>query len=226
MIKDVSAILLFDVPSLLPDFNLKKIDKKINYLGLVFNSNMTKEEEKFFIKAIKSGFSCFGIDNLKSAEVCANLAYNLNQIGEFVFVYTNDFLLFQITGPRTNIFFHKKNKIYDVELIQEEFGVEPWKIPDLYSLLGLEEKNVNPVIGIEKDKVLKWIKYFSSCEELVNRLDLLELIEDKNTFYYQNLIRKQEKKIKENLSKLKLEPSFLIPVKKEIFAIKKKSKII
>lgn len=221
-----SGIFLFDIPSLLPDFSLKKIDKKIKFLGLVFNWKKEKEEKKIFNEARKEGFSCFEVENLKSVEVCVNLSYNLNQIGEFLYIFTNDFLLLQIVGPRTNIHLYKKNKIYDIKRIQEEFGVEPWKIPDLFSFLGYKEKNINPVMGIEKEKIIKWINYFASAEELINRLDLLEMIEDRNTFHYQNLIKKQEKKILENLGKLKLETSFLIPLKKELFAIRKRAKII
>lgn len=226
MREEFKEIFLFDVPSLLPKFSLKKIDRKIKYLGLIFNFNMEKEEEKIFKEAKKSGFACFNIENMNSSMTCANLAYNLNQIGEFVCIWTNNILIFQVAGARTKIHFYKKNKLYDVDLIKEEFEVEPWKIPDLLSFIGFEEKNIKKVLGIEKDKILKWIKYFSNTEELINRLDLLELIEDENTFYYQNLIRKQSDKILKNLSKLKLEPSFLIPVKKEIFSIKKKAKII
>lgn len=221
-----SGINLLDIPSLLPEFDLKNIDKNINFLGMVFNWEMGKEEEKIFSKAKGRGFSCFRIENLNSSEVCANLAYNLNQIGEFVFIWTNDSLLFQVIGPRTNIYFYKEKKLHNIETIEKKFKIEPWKIPDLFSFLGFKEKDIKPVIGIERDKVLKWIKYFSSTEELLNRLDLLEIIEDKKTFHYQNLIEKQKEKILQNLKKLKLEPSFLIPVKKENFVIKKRSKIL
>lgn len=226
MKKEFSEVFLFDVPSLLPKFDLRKIDKKIKYLGLIFNFNIKKNEEKIFKEAKRYGFACLSIENMSSSIACANLTYNLNQIGEFVCIWTNNILMFQLAGPRTTIHFYKKNRLYDVELIRKEFEIDPWKIPDLFSFIGFKEKNIKKVLGIEKDKILKWIKYFSSAEELVNRFDLLELIEDKSTFHYQNLIRKQTNKILENLSKLKLEPSFLIPVKKEIFSIKKKAKLI
>jgi 5'-3' exonuclease len=217
---------LFDIPSLVPDFNLKKINEKIKYIGFVFNSIQSSIEKKIFDLAKKIGYACFTFENLNSNQICANLAYNLNQIGEFVCIWTNDPLLFQVAGPRINIFFQRENDLYDFKKIEEKFGIEPWKLPDLFSFIGFEEKKAGGVIGIEKEKVLKWLKFFSSAEEMVFRLDLLELVEDEKTFHYQNLIKKQEEKILNNLRLLKLEPNFLISIKKENFSIKKKAKVI
>ncbi len=220
------GIHLFDIPSLLPDFNLKKISKDIKYLAIIFNSDMNKEEKKIFDFAKKMGYAYFSFENLNSKQVCANIAYNLNQRGEFVYIWTNDFLLFQIAGPRTNIFYQKENNLYDFKKIQERFGVEPWKLPDLFSIIGCEEKEISNILGIEREKILKWLNFFSSTEELISRIDLLEIVEDERTFHYQNLLKKQEKKILENLKKLKIEPSFLITVKKENFSVKKRARII
>lgn len=221
-----SGIFVFDLPSILPKFTFKEIDKKINFLGLVFNWEMEEEEEKFFNEAKNRGFPCFRIENLSSTQSCANIAYNLNRIGEFVYLWTNDITLLQMIGPRTYVYYYKKYKIYDYYETILDFDIDPWKLPDLFSLLGVEEKGIKGIMGVEEDRILKWIRYFSSAEELLARLDLLEVVEEERPFYYQNLIKKQEKKILDNLKKLKLTPSFFMSLKKELFSIKKKSKII
>lgn len=226
MILDPSAVHLFDVPSLLPEFDIKEIERNLKYVGLVFQEKPGRHEKKIITDAKRAGIACFLVENLNSAQLCANLVYNLNQIGEFVYVFTNEILLFQIIGPRTTIYFKKEGKFYDIKEVEEKFGIEPWKIADLFSFIGFKEKEVPGVLGIEIDKILKWLKYFSSAEELLARPDLLEFIENQNTFHFQNLLKKQEKKIIENLKKLKIEPNYLFSIKKEAFLVRKKSRII
>ncbi len=103
------GIHLFDVPSLIP-LNINKINKNLKYLAFVFNFNLKREEKKIYEEAQERGYTCFIIENLNSAEICANFVYNLNQIGEIVLIHTNNFLLFQLVGPRSFVYYEKKKK--------------------------------------------------------------------------------------------------------------------
>ncbi len=105
-------------------------------------------------------------------------------------------MLFQLVGPRSFVYYEKGKKFYDRDEIFKEYEIEPWKIPDLLSLTGFKEKDLLGVLGIKRERVLKWLNFFSSTEELIMRLDLLEKIEDENTFHFQNLIKKQEKNLR------------------------------
>ncbi|HPR63203.1 MAG TPA: hypothetical protein PK014_03195 [Thermoanaerobaculia bacterium] len=139
---------------------------------------------------------------------------------------TADPLALQFAGPRLDIWLFPEGKRWMASDVVERWGVDPWKLPDLHALMGLPERGVPGTLGLDRDLAIKILSIFDGVEELLARLDLLEVHEFPSPHRLQKLLDQQADRILIGLERVRYDHRYNIPVDPSMFIRKRKSRIL
>ena len=108
-------------------------------------------------------------------------------------IITGDRDSFQLIDNTTSIYFTKRGisdiKIYNIDNLKQEYGVEPWQVVDLKALQGDSSDNIPGVRGIGPKTATELINTFGSLDGVYANLDSIKggtnqkLAENKETAY-------------------------------------------
>jgi DNA polymerase I len=131
-----------------------------------------------FIKLCEtSGIPFLRIENTEADDIIATAALKLHDTFENVVIISADHDLHQLI--RNNIIVVKpsisykyiEEEIYNVQSIMEEWGVEPWRLPEIWSLMGDKGDNVKGIPGIGPKKATKLIAEHGDLASVLNLED-------------------------------------------------------
>ena len=91
--------------------------------------------------------------------------------GYNVVVVTGDKDFRQIVSDKTSLWDTMKDKVTDLEVLHEEYGLEPDQVIDMMGLSGDTSDNVPGVKGIGEKTALTLIKEYGSLENVYERID-------------------------------------------------------
>ncbi|MDO4595136.1 MAG: DNA polymerase I [Tissierellia bacterium] len=90
-------------------------------------------------------------------------------------IITGDRDYLQLVDDNTTVFYTLRGvtntKKYDIEAIRKEYGIEPEQLIDVKGLMGDKSDNIPGIDGIGEKTALKYIKKYSSLENLFNNID-------------------------------------------------------
>jgi hypothetical protein len=209
---DAAAVLL-DVAGLKARDPLRLLDGECGYAGLFFSPGPPPAREKrVWNDALRAGWFCFRHEGCPSGSAIASLAFSLPREGMAVQAVSDDALLLQLAGPRVRVRMPSKRKIFGPEEVRKGYGVEPWQIPDLFSLIGHSPAGVPGVLGMTPVLARRILAKFSGVHELLARLDLLETYVFRNAGSLQVLLDKQTGRIRTAYARLHLDTGAELPV--------------
>ncbi|SLN36539.1 DNA polymerase I [Roseisalinus antarcticus] len=115
--------------------------------------------------------ACKEIENYEADDIIATLACQAREAGGRVTIISSDKDLMQLVGDGVVMLDAMKNKVIDVEGVEEKFGVGPDRVVDVQALAGDSVDNVPgaPGIGIKTAALL--INEYGSLEELLDRAE-------------------------------------------------------
>jgi len=97
-----------------------------------------------------------------------------NNTNFIILIYSNDHDFLQLVDERTWIIQNEtKRKIYGLEDVRKEFGVEPQQLPDYWALTGDKTDKIEGIRGIGKKRGLSLISKYG---DLLGILSYLETI--------------------------------------------------
>ncbi len=145
------------------------------------NRKPTPDAFKVQLPYIKKFLKCLGIkvlevEGYEADDVIATLADKLSKEGFEVFIVTSDKDMRQLIGENVKVISisHRgSQKLYDLEKFKEEYGIEPWQIPEVFGLSGDQIDNIPGVPGIGEKTAVKLIREFGNLEELYKNLEKL-----------------------------------------------------
>lgn len=175
---------------------------------------------------IEGGWSVLVTTEKEERNFLVSVLFSAARRGVPVTLISADLLTLQVVGPRVNVVLIQRREIWTVDKIRGHYGVEPWQLPDLFSLLGNPAMNLPPMLGITEETARHILFHFTGVEELLARPDLLEILELPNPAGLRNVLEKQRNKLLTSYRKQKYSFLFDIPVDLSMFIRRRKSRLI
>ena len=189
---------------------LKRIQEELNprYLGICFDvSKITHRTKKFSdykihrpsmpqellaqVPSIKEvvaayNFRVFESEGFEADDVIASLAHRLSKKVDKIVIISSDKDMLQLVGGNIEVYnpYKEEGIVFTKEVVQEKFGVEPHKIPDLISLMGDASDNIPGARGIGEKTARELLSEFKNVEDVlkhvskIKREALRKIIED------------------------------------------------
>ncbi|EPX81668.1 DNA polymerase I [Litoreibacter arenae] len=120
---------------------------------------------------IAFNIACEEMEGYEADDIIATLAVQARELGGRCTIISSDKDLMQLVGGGVEMLDAMKNKVIDVEGVEEKFGVGPDRVVDVQALAGDSVDNVPgaPGIGIKTAALL--INEYGSLEELLDRAE-------------------------------------------------------
>jgi DNA polymerase-1 len=125
-----------------------------------------------FLKAM--GVPYLRISGVEADDIIAKASIEFGPLFDKVVIISADHDIRQLI--RNNVIVVKpslsqsrdiKEEVFTVENIREEWGVDPWRLPEIWSLMGDKGDNIPGVPGIGPVKAKKLIKEFGNLEKAI-----------------------------------------------------------
>jgi DNA polymerase-1 len=140
-----------------------------------------------------------------------------------VVIVSGDKDMMQLIGPDIHMLDTMKNKWFDIEGVEEKFGVPPDQVIEVMGLMGDSSDHIPGVKGVGPKTATELIRKFGSIEELYERIDEVDkqklrekLVQDKEMALLsrQLVTINTSMELEFNLEDLKLKPSNNTELKK------------
>jgi len=113
-----------------------------------------------------AGLECPGYE---ADDIIATLTREAGEAGEEVLIVSGDKDLMQLLGPRVAMWDTMKDKTLGPAEVEERYGVEPERLPDVFGLIGDTSDNIPGVPGIGPKTAGQLIQEFGDLETLLAR---------------------------------------------------------
>lgn len=129
----------------------------------------------FFKLCLSIGIPFLRLDDVEADDIIAKAVKNFATTFEEVVIVSADHDIHQLI--RTNVKVVKpslgqsrniKEEIIDFDSVMEEWGVEPWRLPEIWALTGDKGDNIPGIMGIGPKKATKYIRDYGSLENLLS----------------------------------------------------------
>jgi DNA polymerase-1 len=124
------------------------------------------------------GMKLLEVPGVEADDVIATLAKDALAAGHDVLVVSGDRDLVQIVKPGVKVLATVKGftdtRVYDEEMVREEYGLEPPRIVDLKGLMGDSSDNIPGAKGIGPKTAKQLLAQYGSVEGIYQHLDEIE----------------------------------------------------
>ncbi|MDX1632937.1 MAG: 5'-3' exonuclease H3TH domain-containing protein, partial [Thermoanaerobaculia bacterium] len=111
------------------------------------------------------------MEGYEADDVLGTIALEAAEEDYEVILVSADKDLMQLVRPGVSLFHTGRDKLYDPELVEEDFGVPPERVIDVLALTGDTSDNVPGVPGIGKKGAPQLIREFGDLETLLDRAE-------------------------------------------------------
>jgi len=141
----------------------KKDDRPKKPLDEAFSLEFRPQMGTFMNLCLKNGIPFMSLDNVEADDIIATAALKNVSTFEKIVIVSADHDLHQLI--RNNITVVKPSisyrdieaEVYDIEAVLNEWGVEPWRLSEIWALMGDKGDNVKGIPGIGPKKATKLI---------------------------------------------------------------------
>lgn len=127
-----------------------------------------------YIKEIVRAYNIpiYELEGYEADDLLATLAKRAEKEGIDTFIVTGDKDALQLVDSHIKVYStHKEGLVYDVEKVEEAFGVAPDRMTDLMALMGDATDNIPGVRGIGEKSAIELISEFGSLEGLFKNIE-------------------------------------------------------
>ena len=114
------------------------------------------------------------MENYEADDVLGSLAAKASADGYDVVLVSADKDLMQLVDSHVFLMHTGRNKLYDPQLVEEDFGVPPSQVVDVLALKGDSVDNVPGVPGIGEKGALQLIRDYGTVENLLERAEEIQ----------------------------------------------------
>ena len=163
------------------------------------------------------------VPGYEADDIMGTLAKKGAEEGLQVVIVSGDKDMMQLIGPDIRMLDTMKNKWFDIEGVEEKFGVPPDQVIEVMGLMGDYSDQIPGVKGVGPKTATELIRKFGSIEELYERIDDVDkqklrekLVQDKEMALLsrQLVTINTSMELEFNLEDLKLKPSNNTELKK------------
>jgi DNA polymerase-1 len=142
-----------------------------------FSLEFKPQLQSFMDLCTKNGLPHMRLDNVEADDIIATAALSLAPVFEKVVIVSADHDLHQLI--RENIIVVKpsisyrdiEEEIYDTQTVMNEWGVEPWRLAEIWALMGDKGDNVKGIPGVGPKKATKLIADLGSLDKVLESDD-------------------------------------------------------
>ena len=129
----------------------------------------------FLQACYRLGIPHLRINNVEADDIIAKTVTNFSQVFEQVVIVSADHDIQQLI--RDNVIVVKpslgrsrnvKEEVFTMDRIREEWGVDPWRLPEIWALTGDKGDNIEGIRGIGPKKATKLIRDYGDLETLLS----------------------------------------------------------
>jgi DNA polymerase-1 len=152
----------------------KKRDLK-NTMDNAFSLEFKPQLETFKFLCSKSGIPFMSIEGVEADDIISTAALGNAGIFDKIVIVSADHDLHQLIRPNITVIKPSINykdideEVNDMESIMLEWGVEPWRLPEIWALMGDKGDNVKGIPGIGPKKATKLIADYGNLEEVLEK---------------------------------------------------------
>ena len=154
--------------------NRDKKREKPQPMDNAFSQEFKPQLEAFMALCTLNGIPHLRIQDVEADDIIATAALRFAPVFDRVIIVSADHDLHQLIRP--NIFVVKPSisykdideEVYDASSVMEEWGVEPWRLPEIWALMGDKGDNVKGIPGIGPKKATKLINEHGDLSTVLN----------------------------------------------------------
>jgi len=128
-----------------------------------FSQEFKPQLDLFMQICLRNGLPFMRIQDVEADDIIATAALGLAPVFDRVVIVSADHDMHQLI--RNNITVVKpsisskdiEEEVYDVDAVMEQWGVEPWRLPEIWAIMGDKGDNVKGIPGIGPKKATKLI---------------------------------------------------------------------
>ena len=146
-----------------PEYKANRKRDNKSQMDDVFSMEFKPQLSMFMHLCLNAGLPYMRIENVEADDIIATAALNYSGVFERIVIVSADHDLHQlirhnITVVKPSISYKDiEEEVYDVVSIQEQWGVDPWRLPEVWALMGDKGDNVKGIPGIGPKKATKLI---------------------------------------------------------------------
>jgi DNA polymerase I len=111
------------------------------------------------------------VPGFEADDIMGTLAKKGAEEGLQVVIVSGDKDMMQLVGPDVRMLDTMKNKWFDIEAVEEKFGVPPHRVIEVMGLMGDSSDHIPGVKGVGPKTATELIRKFGSIEDLYERID-------------------------------------------------------
>ena len=152
-------------------------EKPRNPMDEAFSEEFRPQLAIFMNLCLKNGIPFMSLENVEADDIIATAALRFAPAFGKVVIVSADHDLHQLIRP--NIIVVKPSISYrdieaevnDMDSVQTEWGVEPWRLPEIWALMGDKGDNVKGIPGIGPKKATKLIAEHGNLDTVLSLED-------------------------------------------------------
>jgi len=142
-----------------------------------FSLEFKPQLEAFKYLCAQSGIPFMSVQGVEADDIIANAAMSYAGVFDQIIIVSADHDLHQLIRP--NIIVVKPSisykdideEINDMSSVMEDWGVEPWRLPEIWALMGDKGDNIKGIPGIGPKKATKLIAENGDLETVLSLKD-------------------------------------------------------
>lgn len=139
-----------------------------------FSQEFKPQLDLFMQVCLRNGLPFLRLQDVEADDIIATAALRYSPIFEKVIIVSADHDMHQLI--RKNIVVVKpsigykniEEEIYNMDSVMNQWGVEPWRLPEIWALMGDKGDNVKGIPGIGPKKATKLIKDHGDLNTVLN----------------------------------------------------------
>ena len=120
------------------------------------------------------GYPLIQVSGVEADDVIGTLAQQATKEGFSCLISTGDKDLAQLVTKDITLINTMNNKIFDIEGVQEKFGVLPEQIIDYLGLVGDTSDNIPGVPKVGPKTAAKWLNEYNNLDQLIENKDAIK----------------------------------------------------
>ena len=131
------------------------------------DTSLISQFPKALNAVLAMGLAHYMRDGFEADDIIAQLAREGKKRGWDVMIVSGDKDVLQLVNEQVKVLNEPKDKIFDIAAVEERYGVPPWKIPDVFALMGDTSDNIPGVRGIGEKTAIKLIQDYGNLDHLL-----------------------------------------------------------
>ena len=143
-------------------------------MDTAFSQEFKPQLDLFMQVCLRNGLPFLRIQDVEADDIIATAALSLAPIFDRVVIVSADHDMHQLIRPNITVVKPSisskdiEEEIYDMNSVMEQWGVEPWRLPEIWALMGDKGDNVKGIPGIGPKKATKLISEHGDLDAVLS----------------------------------------------------------